>query len=171
MQNNTGCKINVAQPSGQDYEREIGLVGTRSAIELAKRAIMEKVHAVVSTHPFVDPLLPLTNGFRRRRTDQEQELVGATIHTKIAFRTSRPSDHHPVATMDRHLRRMRHPKKAQQIPTLRMVARLIIRHYGPIIIRASQPKDMHFLDKDHPDRPDCLVIKLRDMSPVTFILI
>ena len=51
MQTNTGCKINVAQPSGQDYEREIGLVGTRNAIELAKRAIMDKVHAVVSTNP------------------------------------------------------------------------------------------------------------------------
>ena len=48
MQTDTGCKINVAQPAGQDYEREIGLVGSRNAIELAKRAIMEKVHAVVS---------------------------------------------------------------------------------------------------------------------------
>ena len=43
----TGCKINVAQPSGQDFEREIGLVGSRGAIEQAKRAIMDKVYAVV----------------------------------------------------------------------------------------------------------------------------
>ena len=54
MQINTGCKINVAQPTGQDYEREIGLVGTRGAIELAKRAIREKVNAVVSTCHVLD---------------------------------------------------------------------------------------------------------------------
>lgn len=49
MQSVTGCKINVAQPSGQDIEREIGLVGTRAAIDQAKRAIMDKVYAVVSS--------------------------------------------------------------------------------------------------------------------------
>lgn len=48
MQNTTGCKINVSQPAGRDIEREIGLVGTRSAIDMAKRAIMDKVDAVVS---------------------------------------------------------------------------------------------------------------------------
>lgn len=48
MQNVTGCKINVSQPSGRDIEREIGLIGSRSAIEYAKHAIMEKVRAVVS---------------------------------------------------------------------------------------------------------------------------
>ena len=47
MQTTTGCKINVAQPAGQDFEREIGLVGSRSAIDQAKKAIMEKVYAVV----------------------------------------------------------------------------------------------------------------------------
>ena len=47
MQNSTGCKINVSPASGRDIEREIGLVGTRQAIDLAKRAIMEKVDAVV----------------------------------------------------------------------------------------------------------------------------
>lgn len=47
MQSTTGCKINVAPASGQDYEREIGLVGSRVAIEQAKRAIMDKVEAVV----------------------------------------------------------------------------------------------------------------------------
>ncbi len=48
MQNMTGCKINVSPPTGADAEREIGLVGTRAAIEDAKRAIMEKVDTVVS---------------------------------------------------------------------------------------------------------------------------
>ncbi|KAJ9649237.1 hypothetical protein H2199_000011 [Coniosporium tulheliwenetii] len=46
MQNSTGCKINVSQATGPDVEREIGLVGTRSAIEAAKRAIWDKVDTV-----------------------------------------------------------------------------------------------------------------------------
>ncbi|KAF2141260.1 uncharacterized protein K452DRAFT_326987 [Aplosporella prunicola CBS 121167] len=46
MQNTTGCKINVSQASGADIEREIGLVGTRQAIEDATRAIWEKVDTV-----------------------------------------------------------------------------------------------------------------------------
>ncbi|KAL8739636.1 MAG: hypothetical protein Q9190_007581 [Brigantiaea leucoxantha] len=46
MQNTTGCKINVTPASGRDIEREIGLVGSRGAVEAAKAAIMEKVHAV-----------------------------------------------------------------------------------------------------------------------------
>ena len=46
MQNISGCKINVSQPSGDDIERDIGLVGTREAIEAAKMAIMDKVRAV-----------------------------------------------------------------------------------------------------------------------------
>ena len=49
MQINTGCKINVFQPSGRDIRREIELIGSRSAIDQAKAAIMEKVRAVVST--------------------------------------------------------------------------------------------------------------------------
>lgn len=48
MQATTGCKINVSPAAGQDFEREIGLVGSRDSIERAKNAIMEKVHAVVS---------------------------------------------------------------------------------------------------------------------------
>lgn len=47
MQSETGCKINVSQASGADIEREIGLVGTRQAIDDAKRAIWEKVEQVV----------------------------------------------------------------------------------------------------------------------------
>ncbi|KPI40664.1 Far upstream element-binding protein 1 [Cyphellophora attinorum] len=45
MQNSTGCKINVSPPSGRDVEREIGLIGTRHAVEAAKRAILAKVDA------------------------------------------------------------------------------------------------------------------------------
>lgn len=50
MQNQTGCKINVSSATGRDIEREIGLIGTRQAIDAAKRAIMEKVDTVVSVH-------------------------------------------------------------------------------------------------------------------------
>ncbi|KAI9824554.1 MAG: hypothetical protein M1832_001643 [Thelocarpon impressellum] len=47
MQNTTGCKINVSQQSGPgETDREIGLVGSRDAIEQAKRAIEEKVDVV-----------------------------------------------------------------------------------------------------------------------------
>jgi far upstream element-binding protein len=47
MQSTTGCKINVSQASGgTDIEREIGLVGTRQAIEEAKKAIWDKVDSV-----------------------------------------------------------------------------------------------------------------------------
>ncbi len=42
------CKINVSPASGRDVERSIGLVGSRGSIEAAKRAILEKVDAVVS---------------------------------------------------------------------------------------------------------------------------
>ena len=44
----TGCKINVSPATGRDVERHIGLVGSRDAIERAKDAITDKVHAVVS---------------------------------------------------------------------------------------------------------------------------
>ncbi|KAI9820710.1 MAG: hypothetical protein M1827_005080 [Pycnora praestabilis] len=48
MQNTTGCKINVSavNTGANDYDREIGLVGSRNSIEQAKNAIMEKVEAV-----------------------------------------------------------------------------------------------------------------------------
>jgi far upstream element-binding protein len=49
MQATTGCKINVSPSSGPgEVEREIGLVGSRDAIMAAKRAIEDKVEAVVS---------------------------------------------------------------------------------------------------------------------------
>ena len=47
MQSVTGCKINVSQPQQPDVQRQIGLVGSRAAIEEAKRAIWEKVDTVV----------------------------------------------------------------------------------------------------------------------------
>ena len=51
MQSETGCKINVSQASSADIEREIGLVGSRQAIDDAKQAIWDKVDQVVSRNP------------------------------------------------------------------------------------------------------------------------
>lgn len=48
MQNQSGCKINVSPASGRDIERDIGLIGTRGAIEAAKRLIREKVEVATS---------------------------------------------------------------------------------------------------------------------------
>lgn len=47
LQQETGCKINVQQASGQDIERPIDLVGDHAAIERARAAIMDKVEQVV----------------------------------------------------------------------------------------------------------------------------
>lgn len=50
IQNTTGCKINVAQSSGDgEVEREIALIGSADSVSRAKLAIDEKVDAVVST--------------------------------------------------------------------------------------------------------------------------
>jgi len=46
MQNSTGCKINVSQTNERDGRREIALIGTRQAIESAKRSIYDKVDQV-----------------------------------------------------------------------------------------------------------------------------
>ena len=84
MQSTTGCKINVAPASGHDIEREIGLVGTRSAIDQAKRAIRDKVHAVVSLAAnMIRNILTLQ---RRRRIAEEVDRVvmsSSTISTHI----------------------------------------------------------------------------------------
>jgi far upstream element-binding protein len=66
MQNATGCKINVSQASGADVEREIGLVGSRQAIDAAKRAIQEKVDAVVNFRSLSIRVLYLTCSQREK---------------------------------------------------------------------------------------------------------
>lgn len=71
MQSDTGCKINVSQASGADIEREIGLVGSRQAIDDAKQAIWDKVDQVVGhaqTLPWIsaDYLQREKNNSRRR---------------------------------------------------------------------------------------------------------
>ncbi|PGG99150.1 far upstream element-binding protein [Blastomyces parvus] len=43
MQAISGCRINIQSPVGRDADREVTLVGSRGAIEEAKRMIMEKI--------------------------------------------------------------------------------------------------------------------------------
>ena len=55
MQNQSNCKINVSpQTNPNEIERDIGLVGTRDAIEHAKRLIDDKVDIVVSPWDSLD---------------------------------------------------------------------------------------------------------------------
>lgn len=108
MQATTGCKINVSPAAGQDFEREIGLVGSRDSIERAKHAIMEKVHAVVS-YLFLSPSLnarPLSESFA-----QQEKNSGR----------GRPSDHQNQYNNDSHFSQpqqqyQQQPYRNQQTP-------------------------------------------------------
>lgn len=63
IQNLSGCKINVAQSSGDgEVDREIALIGTADSVGRAKMAIDEKVDAVVS---FFFLVFPWWEGFAR----------------------------------------------------------------------------------------------------------
>ena len=94
MQNTTGCKINVSPATGQDFEREIGLVGSRDSIERAKHAIMEKVHAVVCLvilFTFSDSHQSLTLSHSRRRTAAAVEAQIIKTNTTTAHPSRNPS--------------------------------------------------------------------------------
>ena len=94
MQNTTGCKINVSPATGQDFEREIGLVGSRDSIERAKHAIMEKVHAVVCLLILLTPLeshQSLTLSHSRRRTAAAVEAQITKTNTTTAHPSLNPS--------------------------------------------------------------------------------
>ncbi|KAI8935014.1 hypothetical protein NX059_008679 [Plenodomus lindquistii] len=83
MQSDTGCKINVSQASGADIEREIGLVGTRQAIEDAKRAIWEKV----------DQVKEKNNSRRRDNGNQDNNYS----HQQPSYANSAPAAQPPAA--------------------------------------------------------------------------
>ena len=94
MQNTTGCKINVSPATGQDFEREIGLVGSRDSIERAKHAIMEKVHAVVCLLILLTSLdshQSLTLSHSRRRTAAAVEAQITKPNTITAHPSLNPS--------------------------------------------------------------------------------
>lgn len=79
IQATTGCKINVSPKQPGETDREIGLVGSREAIAAAKRAIEDKVEAVVSqSHHIKVTKLTFPGGkewtrrWRRRRRPSER---------------------------------------------------------------------------------------------------
>lgn len=104
MQNTTGCKINVSPATGQDFERDIGLVGSRDSIERAKHAIMEKVHAVVclmtlltSLHsPSVTDSPPQQekNSGRGRGSDHQNQYNNGPSFSQPQQQYQQPFDHH-----------------------------------------------------------------------------
>ena len=125
MQATTGCKINVSQASGADIEREIGLVGSRQAIEDAKRAIDEKVNQVVSVHRHPVNDQQLTSRRRRRMAAAvvvvvvvavavAVEIKGITTvttatHTSSSRVTASPPLR-PVLLLNRHHKEMPRPR-------------------------------------------------------------
>ena len=76
MQDLTSCKINVSQPSPPDVQRDIELIGSRSAIEQAKSAIMEKVRAVVSSNPLQGTFEMLIINRKKRTTVRMVNRLG-----------------------------------------------------------------------------------------------
>ena len=95
MQATTGCKINVSPAAGQDFEREIGLVGSRDSIERAKNAIMEKVHAVVSLLILLTsqtPITPLTLAHSKRRIADAADLQITKTNTTTTHTSPNPSN-------------------------------------------------------------------------------
>jgi hypothetical protein len=87
MQSETGCKINVSQASGADIEREIGLVGTRQAIEDAKRAIWEKVDQVVSTFRSLTQRVLTPRSVRRTTVVDVTMAMAAAVPTEAMITT------------------------------------------------------------------------------------
>jgi hypothetical protein len=87
MQSETGCKINVSQASGADIEREIGLVGTRQAIEDAKRAIWEKVDQVVSTFRSLTQRVLTPRSVRRTTVVDVRMAMAAAVPTEAMITT------------------------------------------------------------------------------------
>ncbi|KAL8917428.1 MAG: hypothetical protein Q9172_005849 [Xanthocarpia lactea] len=112
MQQTTGCKINVSQPNGRDIERDIGLVGSRAAIEAAKRAIMDKVHAVVSG-PYRPPRTGTSN-----KTTQEDKNRSSNPNNFRDQRDDRRDDHryNNDRNDDRYPPQQSQPSYSQQQP-------------------------------------------------------
>lgn len=127
MQSTTGCKINVSPASGQDFEREIGLVGSRDSIERAKNAIMEKVHAVVCLLILLTSLTPITplilSHSKRKTADAADPRIIKTSTTTT--RTSpNPSSNISSRTVTNRTRSSNSPAALveEQIPMQRMAA-------------------------------------------------
>ena len=140
MQANTGCKINVSPAAGQDFERDIGLVGSRDSIERAKNAIMEKVHAVVS---LLISLVPkcLTLSPSKRRTagvaDHQITRINTTTSHNILNRRISTSSSCMVTNKTRSSSSSSNPEAPleEQIPMQRMAAMRTISLCGILAIK------------------------------------
>jgi hypothetical protein len=93
MQSETGCKINVSQASGADIEREIGLVGSRQAIDNAKRAIWDKVEQVVRTEHLSRFQVLISDSVRRIPAGDVTTATGTGTGTTITTTHSSHSPH------------------------------------------------------------------------------
>ena len=108
MQATTGCKINVSPSSGAgEVEREIGLVGSRDAIAAAKRAIEDKVDAVVGYAPELFLMVVLIS-YSNKRT-LVVEVVVAVAHLKPIIAIGRTLSNHT-----RNLRINYHKARAKE---------------------------------------------------------
>ena len=150
MQSETGCKINVSQASGADIEREIGLVGSRQAIDDAKQAIWDKVDQVVSKIQSLSKKLLTPR--RKRRTTADGVVRVAKITTthnrRLSHRTVRL---HPKASLPRHPLQAPQPA-VQQTPMLSTAATRTIWPCGTRRLPSSSSKEAR--------RPARLVLRL-----------
>jgi far upstream element-binding protein len=117
MQSTTGCKINVSPSSGAgEVEREIGLVGSRDAIAAAKRAINDKVDAVVS-HSIQCWLKEPTNMvYSNQRIQRKAATVDAVplrmiIMTVTATATTLSNNPRPIPNLKHNPRMLLKPVK------------------------------------------------------------
>jgi len=123
MQNVTGCKINVSQSSGPgETEREIGLVGSRDAINRAKRAIEDKVEAVVSGYPFDHHYAIYLRVYSARRITEvpaRAAVAGVvTVRTAVIGIILIITLTIPAARLEYQIRRMLHlPMELTETPT------------------------------------------------------
>lgn len=95
----TGCKINVSQPQQPDVQRQIGLVGSRAAIEEAKRAIWEKVDTVVCDHFHLD-FKNLADCISNNVTQPLVEVAAMAIVMTVATVTN--THNHSSSSTDNH---------------------------------------------------------------------
>lgn len=148
MQATTGCKINVAPASGQDFRREIGLVGTRGSIDAAKRAIMDKVNAVVSFAITTGPItLMIDLFFRRKRIVRVEELIVMTnsmndIHITSSSLMASQMQHHLKQPMQQML-------LVKRIPMPPMVAIKALWPCGIPVCKPNKDNSKHHRIKAH----------------------
>ncbi|KAK5046029.1 hypothetical protein LTR84_008816 [Exophiala bonariae] len=97
MQNQTGCKINVSSATGRDIEREIGLIGTRQAIDAAKRAIMEKVDTVRARSQARETRDDYTDHYGGQQQQQQHQQQPPPGYPPTAIPAAQPGAPPPAA--------------------------------------------------------------------------